>query len=175
MKLVLIGTLSTLVLFLAYISTRESRFRYERNGFIQAPVEPVFALVSSFKNGQKWNPFAQKDPNMKVSFRGEEGKPGFAMDFEGNREAGAGTLELLKLEPNQAVDIRLTMTKPFKAVNLIEYRLKPEANGTRFSWAMSGDGGFMGKLLNVFIDCEKMIAGEFEKGIENLKKISESK
>ena len=77
--------------------------------------------------------------------------------------------------PNQAVDIKLIMTAPFRAENLVQYTLTPEAaGGTRFTWAMSGDGGFMGKLMSVVFDCEKMIAGDFEKGIANLKKVVES-
>jgi hypothetical protein len=59
---------------------------------------------------------------------------------------------------------------------LIQYSLTPEASGgTRFTWAMSGDGGFMGKLISVIIDCEKMIGGQFEQGIQNLKTVIESK
>jgi hypothetical protein len=38
---------------------------------------------------------------------------------------------------------------------------------------MSGDGGFMGKLIGVFIDCEKMVAGDFEVGIKTLKDLIE--
>ena len=96
------------------------------------------------------------------------------MEFEGNSDAGSGKLELLSLVPNQTVDIKLTMTKPFHAENLIQYSLTPEAQGTKFTWAMSGDGGFLGKLMTVVIDCEKMIGDQFNQGIANLKTVVES-
>ena len=40
---------------------------------------------------------------------------------------------------------------------------------------MSGDGGFMGKLINIFIDCEKMVTADFETGIKTLKDLVEKK
>ncbi|NUN05764.1 MAG: SRPBCC family protein [Bdellovibrio sp.] len=95
------------------------------------------------------------------------------MEFEGNKDAGSGKLEILKIVPNESVEIKLTMLKPFHAENIVIYKLAPEGAGTRFSWSMSGDGGFLGKLLNVFIDCEKMVADQFTVGINNLKALIE--
>ena len=96
------------------------------------------------------------------------------MEFEGNSDAGSGKLEMLSIAPNQLVDIKLTMTKPIFAENLIQYKLTPEGQGTRFTWSMSGDGGFMTKLMTVFIDCEKMVGDQFNAGIANLKTIVEA-
>lgn len=163
-----------IVIFLAYVSTRESKFRYERSGVIQAPPEAVFPYLSHLTKGQLWVPFEKTDANLKRTFHGEDGTVGSKEEFEGNREAGAGEIEVVKMQVNEFVELKLTMLKPFRAENQVEYRLTPEANGTRFTWSMSGDGGFMGKLISVFIDCEKMVADQFTVGIENLKKIVES-
>ena len=169
-----LGVVVLLAVFLGYVSTRDGKFRYERSGVINAPAEKIYPYISNFKNGSVWNPFDQKDPNMKRVFSGTDGQVGSKMDFDGNSEAGSGTLEIVKLVPNQSVDIRLVMTKPISADNLVQYTLTPEGTGTRFTWAMSGDGGFLGKLMGVLIDCEKMVAGNFENGIQQLKKVMES-
>ena len=175
MLLTLIVLLAALLAgFLGYVATREGKFRYERSGLIAAPPERVFPFASEFKKGGLWSPYEQKDPAMKKRFAGPEGAAGSIMEFEGNREVGSGKLELLEVVPNERVRIRLTMIKPFKAENLVEYRLVPEAAGTRFFWIMSGDGGFMGKLMTTLIDCEKMIGDQFSTGIENLKKVVEN-
>ncbi|MFS4459156.1 SRPBCC family protein [Bdellovibrio sp. HCB2-146] len=163
-----------ILVFLGYVATREGKFRYERSGLIQAPPEKIFPYISDFKKGGLWSPYEQMDPNMKKSYSGTDGQAGSTMEFEGNQDAGSGKLEILNIVPNQSVDIKLTMIKPLHAENLVQYTLTPEAGGTRFTWSMSGDGGFMGKLINVFIDCEAMIAGQFDVGIENLKKLVES-
>lgn len=173
LKKVSLSLLGVLILFLGYVSTREGNFYYERSGIINAPAEKIFPYISNLKRGQEWSPYESKDLNMKKTFSGPDGQVGSVLEFAGNSESGSGKLEITKVIPNQEVEIRLTMTKPFSAENKIQYRLTPEGRGTRFSWGMSGDGGFLGKLLNVFIDCEAMVAKDFEKGIENLKKLIE--
>ncbi|AZZ35485.1 hypothetical protein CIK05_01270 [Bdellovibrio sp. qaytius] len=174
-KKVLLGLVVVLVIFLGYVSTREGKFHYERSAVINAPAEKIFPFISNFKFGTQWNPYDQKDPNMKRSFTGNDGEVGSVMNFDGNAESGSGKLEIVSLTPNSEAQIKLTMTKPIFAENMIIYTLKPEGEGTRFTWAMQGDGGFMGKLMNVFIDCEKMMTSEFEKGFTNLKAVIENK
>lgn len=165
------------VLFLAFIgfvSTKNGQFRYERSTVINAPADKIFPYLSDFKKGSLWNPYEEKDPHMKKTYSGTEGQPGSILDFEGNQDVGSGRLEVLKTVPNQSVDLKLTMIKPIHGENLINYQLTSEGNATRFTWSMSGDGGFPMKLMSVFIDCEKMITGDFEKGFQNLKKIVET-
>lgn len=173
-KKAFLSLIVVLVLFLAFVSTREGKFNYERSVVINAPAEKIYPYISNFKLGSQWNPFDQKDPNMKRNFLGNDGEVGSAMEFEGNNEAGTGKLEMLSLIPNTEAQIKLTMTKPFHAENLIIYKLSAAGANTRFSWAMSGDGGFIGKLMNTLIDCEKMVTDEFEKGFQNLKVIIEN-
>jgi uncharacterized protein YndB with AHSA1/START domain len=169
-----IGLILVIFIFLGFVSTRKGQFRYERSGVINAPPEKIFPYISNLQLGGQWNPYEKKDPNMKKTFSGTDGQVGSTLEFDGNSEAGSGKLEILKIVPNQSVQIRLIMTKPIAADNLVEYTLTPEGSGTRFSWAMSGDSGFMGKLVNVFIDCEKMVTDDFEAGIQNLKTLVEA-
>ncbi len=174
-KKISLAILAIIIAFLGYVSTRDGKFHYERSGVINSTPEKIFAFISDFKLGNQWNPYAMKDPNMKVAFKGTTGQVGSIMEFDGNKEAGTGNLEILKVVPNQSVEIKLTMTKPIHAENNILYTLTPEGSGTKFTWAMYGDGGFMGKLMNVLIDCEKMMTTDFDKGIANLKNVIEKK
>lgn len=162
-----------ILVFLGYVSTREGKFNYERSGLIEASAEKIFPYISNFKLGHEWSPYEKLDPNMKKTFTGNDGEVGSTMEFEGNMNSGSGKLEILKIAPNEMVEIRLTMLKPFYGVNLITYKLIPEDKGTRFSWSMSGDGGFMGKLMTVLIDCEAMVGGQFNQGIASLKALIE--
>lgn len=164
-----------LVAFLGYASTRDGKFIYERNGVIQAPASKIFPYLSHFKLGEQWSPYEKKDPTMKKNFIGPDATVGSVMEFEGNSDAGAGKLEILNVVPNELVEMKLTMLKPFQNETLIQYRLMKVDGGTNFSWSMSGDGGFMWKVMHLLMDCEKMIAGDFETGINNLKTVVESK
>ena len=174
LKKIGIGFAVLLFAFLAFVSSRPGHFNYERSGVIKAPAEKIFPYLVDFRKGSEWNPYEKMDPAMKKTYSGTGGEIGSSLVFVGNSDVGSGRLELMKVEINKSAEIKLTMTEPMKGENHIIYTLTPEPDGTRFSWSMSGDGGFVMKLMSVFIDCEKMIAGQFTEGIANLKTIVES-
>lgn len=157
-----------------YISTRNGHFKYERSGLINSTPEKIFPYISHFGLGHLWSPYEKMDPTMKKTYYGADGEVGSIMVFDGNAKAGSGRLEILKMIPNQMVEIRLTMIKPFKGDNIVTYRLVKQDQSTQFIWTMEGDGGFIGKLMNVMIDCEKLVGDQFSSGIENLKIVVES-
>ena len=173
LKKIGLAILGLILVFIAYVATRDGKFYYERNGLIEAPAEKIFPYISNFKLGDEWSPYEKVDPNMKKTFTGTDGAVGSTMEFEGNMDAGSGKLEIIKIVPNELVEIRLTMLKPVHGVNLVTYKLTPAEKGTLFSWSMSGDGGFIGKLMAVLIDCEAMIGGQFSQGIASLKTLVE--
>lgn len=173
LKKITLGLLAIAVVFLSYVATRESKFHYERSGIINASKEKIYPYISNLRLGSQWSPYEKMAPEMKKNFTGEDGKVGSKMDFE-SKEAGSGSVEITGLNPNESVDIKLIMTAPLKGENIIQYKLTPEGENTRFTWAMSGDGGFIGKLISVLIDCEKMVGGQFSDGIQNLKTLVES-
>lgn len=159
--------------FFGFVATRNDFFRYESSGVIEASPDKIFPYISQFKLGGEWSPY-EKGMQMPKSFGGNDGEVGSWMEF-GPSDGGSGRLELLEIIPNSMVKINLHMTAPFEAKNTVIYRLTPEASGTRFSWSMEGHGGYIGKLMSVLIDCEKMVTSQFLQGIANLKTLVESK
>lgn len=174
-KKIALSFMIPLIVFLGYVATREGKFHYERSGFIKASPQEIYPYISNLKLGSQWSPFEKKDLTMKKTYAGVDGAPGSSMDFEGNSDVGAGRIEIVSLDPNKSAELKLKMTKPFVAENKIIYKIIPLENGSVFTWAMEGDGGFMGKLMSTFIDCEKMIGDEFSAGIKNLKTLIEAK
>ena len=169
---ILIGVGVLFALFLVFVATRPGQFRYERSGLIETSPDKIFPYLRSFKMGEKWSPY-EKDATMKKTINGVDGEVGSSMEFD-SKNSGTGRLEILKITPNEHVQMRLSMIKPFKGENIVEYRLTPEGTGTRFTWTMEGDGGFFGKLIAVFIDCEKMVGDQFSQGIASLKALVEA-
>ncbi len=168
-----IAVLILISIFVIFVATRKGQFLYERSGLIAAPAEKIFPYLKSFQLGSQWSPYDKMDPKIKKSFYKEDGEVGSVMNFEGNHQVGSGRLEILNIVPNQMVEIRLKMFKPFEAENNIQYRLTSENGLTRFTWLMSGDSKFVGKLMNVFIDVEKLVADQFTVGINDLSAIVE--
>ena len=56
-----------------------------------------------------------------------------------------------------------------------EFNLKPEGSGTVVTWSMYGPNQFIGKVMGLFMDCEKMCGDEFNKGLAKLKNVVEKK
>ena len=170
-KKILIGLAVALVLFIGFVASRDGHFRYERSGVINAKPEVIYPYISDFKLGHQWSPY-EKDAEQKNTYGGTPGQVGSFEEWDG-KQMGQGRIEITQAKPNEQVDLRLQMIKPIAADNHVTYKLTPEGNSTRFTWIMEGNGGFFGKLMGVVIDCEKMIAGQFEEGIANLKKLVE--
>jgi effector-binding domain-containing protein len=51
---------------------------------------------------------------------------------------------------------------------------KPEGNGTNVSWTLVMKNGFFGRGMSLFMSMEKMMAPDFEHGLDMLKKAVES-
>jgi uncharacterized protein YndB with AHSA1/START domain len=170
---ILAGVVVAIVAFLGFASMRPADFRYERSGVINAPPEKIYPFLSDFNLGSQWNPYEEKDLNMKKSYSAEQGRVGSSMSWEGNNQVGSGRLEITRLEPNDSVDIRLTMTEPMNMSHNVHYKLEPIESGTRFTWWQEGQNNIIGKVMTVVIDCDKMFGEDMEKGIAKLKKVVE--
>ena len=49
----------------------------------------------------------------------------------------------------------------------------PQGNATNVDWAMRGPAPFMSKVMQVFVNFDKMIGKDFETGLANLKTLVE--
>jgi carbon monoxide dehydrogenase subunit G len=76
--------------------------------------------------------------------------------------------------PNERIRIKLDFLKPFAATNTAEFTFKPQGEGTEITWSMHGDNNFMAKAIGLFMDMDKMIGGNFEQGLADIKSIAET-
>ena len=160
--------------FLGYVAMQPSDFRIIREIKINTPAEIPFANVNDLHKFDAWNPWSKIDPQAKQTFEGPSAGKGASSSWEGNKEVGSGRMTITDSQPNNLILMTLDIFKPYTATNNIEFSFKSEGNQTTVSWAMSGKSNFIAKILCVFINRDKMIGKEFEKGLEQLKIISES-
>jgi uncharacterized protein YndB with AHSA1/START domain len=158
---------------LAYAATRPDTFRVQRSAGINAPPERIFPLIANLKSMNTWNPFVDPDPAIKIAYTGPESGKGAAHSWSGNSKVGEGRIEITEAVPSSRVAMQLDMLKPMKAHNAVEFRLQPNGGETTVTWAMSGRQPFIAKLMTIFIDCDRMVGGQFEKGLASLKAIAE--
>ena len=175
MLTIILIVLPVIVLFLIIVAaTRPSDFRVTRSAAILAPAGTVFEQVNNLHNWEEWSPWAKLDPNAKNSYEGPAEGVGAAFAWSGNSKVGEGRMSITKSQPNELVIFNLEFIKPFKATNTAEFTFKTNADQTIVTWSMFGKNNFMGKLMGLFINCDKMCGRLFEKGLSQMKTLAES-
>lgn len=172
---ILIALVAIVILFLALVASRPCEFRVARSAAIAAPASDVFAQVNDFHNWDGWSPWAKIDPAMKQTFEGAPAGTGAIYTWEGKKKVGKGRMTITDSRPNDLVRIYLEFFKPFKATNATEFTFVPEGNQTLVTWTMTGKNNFMLKAMGLFMSMDKMIGGDFEKGLAQMKAVVEAK
>jgi uncharacterized protein YndB with AHSA1/START domain len=168
---ILITVLVVGVLILA--ATKPDSFQVRRSTVIKAPPEKVFALINDFKAWAAWSPWEKKDLAMKKTFGATSSGKGATYAWEGDKNVGQGSMEITESAPSSRILLKLDFLKPFEAHNTVEFVLKPEGDATSVSWTMTGPTPFLGKIIHVFIDMDKMVGGDFESGLAAMKTAAE--
>lgn len=169
--LVLVVAVGALV---AYAATRPDTFKVKRSKLINAPAEKIFPLIGNLRQMNTWNPFSKDDPTLKVTYSGPADSPGAAYDWDSEGRSGKGRIEITDAAPPSKVTMNLTMLTPIEAHNVVEFTLRPEGNATEVTWAMTGHHRpLVAKVMDVLFSMDRMVGGQFEKGLEDLKAIAE--
>jgi uncharacterized protein YndB with AHSA1/START domain len=170
----LLALLLAVAAILAYAARQPDTFSIRRSAAIAAPPERLFPLIADLKAMNTWNPFVEPDPAIKVTYSGPEMGKGASHTWSGNRSVGEGSLTVTDAVAPKAIAMRLVMLKPMQADNRVDFTLERAGGGTVVTWAMSGRQSLMGKIMTVFINCDRMVGKQFEKGLGKLKSIAES-
>ena len=158
---------------LAYAATRPDVFQVRRTIVVNAAPDKIFPYINDFKSWTAWSPYETRDPNMQRTYGSSTSGKGATYSWNGDKNVGSGSMEIVDAPVPSRVTIKLDFTKPFEAHNMADFRLEPANGGTQVSWSMSGPTPFLGKILHVFIDMDKMVGRDFEAGLANLKSVAE--
>ena len=162
-----------LAAILAYAATKPDTFRVARSTSIKAPPDEIFALVNDLRGWRAWSPYENKDPAMKRAFDGPPAGRGAVYAWDGDKNVGQGRMEIVEASPTSRIVIKLDFLRPFEAHNTATFSMVPEGDATMVTWAMDGPALFIGKVMGVFVDMDKMIGNDFAAGLANLKTLAE--
>ncbi|MDB5965832.1 MAG: hypothetical protein JWQ72_2332 [Polaromonas sp.] len=170
---ILIGLLVLAIALIAAIaSQRPDTFTVGRSTLIAAPAATIFPLIDDVHAFNSWNPYNRKDRAMTGSYRGPASGPGAHYDFE-SKKAGSGFFEIIQSDAPSQVKMRLLMTAPFKADNVITFTLLPQGPQTSVTWAMAGPSSFLARFMGVVLNMDRMIGKDFSDGLATLKASAE--
>ena len=173
LKVICLIIFLAIVVVLVLALTKPNTFRVERSTTINASPEKVASLINDFHRWNEWSPWARLDPAMTTAYSGSASGVGSIYEWEGNSKVGKGRMEILSIEPEKTT-IKLDFLKPFEGHNTATFVLDPQGTSTRVNWIMDGPMTlFPGKLMSVFTSMDKMIGGDFDRGLANLKVAAE--
>jgi uncharacterized protein YndB with AHSA1/START domain len=171
---ILIAVAALLLLFLVYVASRPSTYAVERSVAVSAPPAVVFSQVVDFGRWESWSPWSKLDPNQKTTMTGTPGAVGSRWEWSGNKDVGKGRMTITEARPGERIGIDLEFVEPFASRADTSFALAPEGSGTQVTWTMAGKLGFVEKAMGVFMSMDAMIGKDFEKGLAQLKAVSEA-
>jgi Polyketide cyclase / dehydrase and lipid transport len=178
----------------AFVLMQPKEFRVTRSATIDASPKAVFDQINNLKNWQAWSPWAKLDPTASTTYEGPSAGLGARFKWSSKvSKVGVGQLEIVDSHPSTEIDLRLEMRKPFAATNLIVFTLSPasdetpsrsgwwfsrllgfgsnEPQRTVVTWTMSGKNTLISKFMSIFMNCDKIVGGQFDEGLGNLQAI----
>jgi hypothetical protein len=170
--LLLLGVVSA---FIAYVSLRPDTFKIARSAIIEAPPERIYPLINDLHDWEQWSPWAKLDPEQVVTFEGSPLGAGAIMNWSGNRKVGAGKMKIKESSQNERVRLKIQFIKPMRAINDVQFDLKPLGETrTEVIWTMSGKNEFIAKAMHAFMNMDRLVGADFERGLANLKSLAEA-
>lgn len=160
-----------MAILLGFAATKPDTFRIQRETSIKAPPAKLFELLSDMHNNSSWSPF-ETDPTLKKTFSGPTSGKGSTYEWTG-KEAGVGRMEIIESTPPSKIKFTLDFIQPFQAHNIAEFTMEPQGDTTKVTWAMYGPQPYVGKVMSLFLNCDRMVGKEFETGLSNMKALAE--
>ena len=172
LKIILIVVAVVIVAVLVLAAMRPDTFSVQRSASIKAPPQRISAFINDFHSWTQWSPWEKIDPELKRTYAGAPSGVGAKYAWEGNSKVGSGSMEITESVPAKIL-IKLDFIKPFEGHNIAEFTLVPKGDMTEVTWEMHGPSPYMAKIMQLFFSMDRMVGGQFETGLANLKAVAE--
>jgi uncharacterized protein YndB with AHSA1/START domain len=170
---VLVIVAVAIVAVLVIAAGKPDTLTVRRSTHINASQEKVFGLINDLVAWKSWSPWQNKDPDMRQTISPNSVGVGAFQEWEGNSKVGTGRMAITDSVPYERITFRLDFLKPFKATNMAGFVLRADATGTEVIWTMTGPAPLISKIMDTIMNMDKMIGKDFERGLADLKAISE--
>ena len=135
-----------------------------RSAVIDANADRIYPLIASNQGFQRFNPYCDADPDLKIEHFGPENGVGSGFAFNG--KDGKGTQTIIEAEQNSQVKMLIDLGAMGKPIQT--FLLEDQGNGTKVVWSTRADFGNnpVGRVFGLFL--EKMLGRTYERGLTNL-------
>lgn len=163
-----------LILIIALFVDRD--YQVSRSVTVEYPKTAVFEYLRYLKNQEQFTVWNQMDPDMKKEYINEDGNVGAIFKWTSkNEDLGSGELEIKEVDPYDKIVYELRLSEPWESTNKIWFDLEGQNHTTVVKWSIEGKTPYPFNFLTLFMDMDEMMGSDLEQGLENLKKVMESK
>lgn len=171
---IVLGIIAILVGVAAYFAPKETHIK--RHIVINQPKDVLFQQLVLLKTHEAWMPWGKKDPNMTLSYKGIDGTVGFVSAWAGNKEVGVGEQEITAIIPGERIEYELRFKEPMAGIAKAYLTTRAlDENQTEVEWGFDTKNHFPATIFCLVFNMKKILEGEFDSGLQNLKSLSEAK
>ena len=151
-----------------------SKIEIQRSIEINSSSEQVFETLNSMSNFNQWSPWKNNDPKTVYNYSDHVSGVGSKVIWSYPNSANKGFHEIIESTPYKKIKSKLSFGDSTKDT-FATFELVPTKNGTIINWLFEMDSGF--NLIKRYsgLAIEDLIAGDFEKGLAQLKHYVEAK
>jgi hypothetical protein len=145
----------------------------KREIVINAPSQKVFDFLRLLKNQEQFNKWATAGKETrKEEFKGTDGTVGFIYAWSGDKSAGEGEKEIIKIVEGKVIESEIRFVKPFKTTARVIMQTE-FISDTQTKVSMSNEGT-LNYPLNIMIPLvEKNFPKDMDESLRKLKSIIE--
>lgn len=169
MLFVLISMIALALIIALFV---DQDFNVERSINIQGKQqEEVFYYLKHLENQNEWSVWHKMDPDMKISYKGQDGSVGFISAWNSeNGNVGKGEQEITLLHYPNRIETALRFKEPFESNNNAYFDIERAENGVTVHWGIKGTTPYPFNIMGLFYNMENEIGPDLEEGLKNLKK-----
>jgi effector-binding domain-containing protein len=169
LKITIYALLGILSIYLVSNLFFEKEFKVSTSIDIDSSPYIVYDQINNFENWENWDPWIETDTTIKMIISDLTYGVG-AYRIWNSENSGNGKMEITGNDYIKQIDFEITIddTSPFNA----SFYLESIDNGVKVSWENSGELPFLARIFGPVIS--KMMKGDHQKGLDNLKRYCES-
>jgi hypothetical protein len=175
LKRIMLVLAAILILWLVVAALISGDFKYEKSITINAPVEKVWQNTNTLKAMDRWSPWNRLDAGMKKEWTGTTGLSGEKMCWSSkNKKAGDGCQEVKKVDvANKRIDTSIRFMIPYESEADTYVIVVANGNGSKVTWGFTSKIPYPFSIMKLFMNMDDSIGKDYDKGLSELKNISE--
>jgi len=166
----LLGFLLLLVLvYVGLCAIGTKNFNTERTLAIDAPKAMLFNMVNDYKIWEKWSPWYDKDPEMKVEYGASTQGVGASYSWSGNEVVGEGTMTTTESVPTSMVKAKMEF-EGFADPSTAEFNFADKEGKTEVVWKHYSDSDlpFLIRGYMLITRAKSKMENDFDNGLAKM-------